>query len=126
MEEFKNLKEIIELCRIELYTGDKNIHATLGFEELKELQCLLDNYDVHKRSNAILLAQKRELEEQNENLINKYKELFEKVNYLEEIRANQTYENEELEKMVELMAKEMSFEDNSTIIDYFKKKVRGD
>ena len=68
MEEFKNLKEIIELCRVEIYTGDRNIHATLGFEELKELQCLLDNYNVRKRSNEMLLAQKRELEKELEEI----------------------------------------------------------
>ena len=94
MEEFKYLEGIINLCVKELYVGDRNIHATLGFEELKELQNLLN-----KRSALEIHAG---------ILINKNKELLEKVNYLEEIRANQTYENEELEKMVELMLIDLS------------------
>ena len=108
MEEFKNLKEIIELCRAEIYTDDRNIHATLGFEELKELQCLLDNYNVHKRSNEMLLTQKREQE-----------------------------------KIIELMAKEFAIcggfdyvefgmstgnfnKDIQNMIDYFRKKAKGE
>lgn len=61
MGKFKNLEEIIELCSEELDENseyyDENVHATFDFEDLKDL----------------------------ENLINK---------------------NKELEKMVELMAKE--------------------
>ena len=38
MEEFKNLKEIIELCKEELENNDENVHATLDLEDLKELQ----------------------------------------------------------------------------------------
>ena len=68
MEEFKNLKEIIELCKEELENNDENVHATLDLEDLKELQCLLDNYVVHKISNEILLTEKRYLEKEIEKL----------------------------------------------------------
>lgn len=84
MEEFKNLKEIIELCQEELYAGDRNIHATLGFEELKELHCLLNDYGVHKRGNEILLAQKRELEKERDGIYADYQELGKEKLQLEE------------------------------------------
>ena len=102
MEEFKNLKEIIELCRAELYTGDRNIHATLGFEELKELQCLLDNYNVHKRSNEILLTQKRELEKERDGIYADYQDLGKEKLKLEE-------KCEEQEKMIKLMGRTMHY-----------------
>ncbi len=104
MEEFKNLKEIIELCRVELYRGDRNIHATLGFEELKELQCLLDNYDVHKRSNEMLLTQKREQEKMIE-LMAEYID-FDKMEF----------------NCTSLCVKEGCREE--CIIEFFRKKVR--
>lgn len=43
-----------------------------------------------------------------ENLINKYKELLEKVNYLEKIRANQHDEIEDKEAIIKLMAKDIA------------------
>ena len=44
MEEFKNLKEIIELCKEEIDKNDENVNATLDFEDLKELQNLINKY----------------------------------------------------------------------------------
>ena len=94
-------------------------------------------------------ASQKELAQAIENLINKNKELLEKVNYLEEIRANQTYENEELEIMIEEMASFIEvaeldediaktyckneacteinkFNCQKCIIDYFRKKAKGE
>ena len=45
MEEFKNLKEIIELCNEELDKNDINVNATLDLEDLKELQNLINKYN---------------------------------------------------------------------------------
>jgi hypothetical protein len=105
MEEFKNLKEIIELCKDELENNDENVNATLDFEDLKELQNLINK--------------NKELEKERDGIYTDYQDLGK--------------EKLELEKMVELMAKEMSnedlnflFEDNSTIIDYFRKKAKGE
>lgn len=61
-KEFKNLEEIISLCIKELYIGDRNIHATLGFEELKELQNLLNKRSALERHIGMLINQKRERE----------------------------------------------------------------
>lgn len=61
-KEFKNLEEIISLCIKELYIGDRNIHATLGFEELKELQNLLNKKSVLERHTQMLINQKIERE----------------------------------------------------------------
>ena len=61
-KEFKNLEEIISLCIKELYIGDRNIHATLGFEELKELQNLLNKKSALEIHTQMLINQKREQE----------------------------------------------------------------
>lgn len=53
-EDFKNLKEIIELCRLEIDEGDKNINATLDYEDLKELFYLLEFYQQEKEKNKQL------------------------------------------------------------------------
>ena len=42
MEEFKNLKEIIELCSEELIFKDENVNATLDGEDLRELRNLIN------------------------------------------------------------------------------------
>ena len=108
MEEFKYLDGIINLCTEELYNGDRNIHATLGFEELKELQNLLNK--------------RKALEIHAGILINK---------------------NKEQEKIIELMAKELAIcggfdyvefgmstgdfnKDIKNMIDYFRKKAKGE
>lgn len=59
-KEFKNLEEIISLCTKELYINDRNIHATLGFEELKELQNLLNKKSALERHTQMLINQNRE------------------------------------------------------------------
>ena len=59
-KESKNLEEIISLCIKELYIGDRNIHATLGFEELKELQNLLNKKSALERHTQMLINQNRE------------------------------------------------------------------
>ena len=64
-----------------------------------------------------------------QNLINKYKKILEYVHYLEEIRVNQTYENEEQEKIIELMAEAFKQDDvrnKEEIIEYFRKKAKGE
>lgn len=48
-KEFKNLKEIIELCKIEIEEKNQNINATLDYIDLKELSCLLDLYNQAKQ-----------------------------------------------------------------------------
>lgn len=67
--EFKNLNEIIELCVKELYTGDRNIHATLGFEELKELQSLLNKRRVLERHAVMLINKNKEQEKMIELMV---------------------------------------------------------
>ena len=96
MEEFKYLEGIINLCTEELYNGDRNIHATLGFEELKELQNLLNK--------------RKALEIHTGILINK---------------------NKEQEKMIELMSDGLKSDvcfgwETKDIIDYFRKKAKGE
>ena len=54
-EEFKNLKEIIELCRLEIDEGNENINATLDYEDLKELFYLLESYQQEKEKNKKLI-----------------------------------------------------------------------
>lgn len=72
-----------------------------------------------------------------ENLINKYKELLEKVSYLEEIRANQHDEIEDKEAMIKLMARFIKIntsDDGLSIrpatieekIEFFRKKAKGE
>lgn len=54
MEEFKNLEEIIELCKEELENNDENVHATLDLEDLKELQKLINKYkELEKERDGI-------------------------------------------------------------------------
>lgn len=50
-EDFKNLKEIIELCRLEIDEGNENVNATLDYEDLKELFYLLESYQQEKEKN---------------------------------------------------------------------------
>jgi hypothetical protein len=37
MKEYKNIKEIVELCKDEIENGEFEISATLDYEDLKEL-----------------------------------------------------------------------------------------
>lgn len=94
MEEFKNLKEIMELCQAEIYTGDRNIHATLDFEDLKELQKLINKY--------------KELQVEVKEAYNKgyadrdkqAQEICAECNYIKKYK--------EQEKVIELMAKDIA------------------
>lgn len=52
--DIKNLLEITNLCKEEIDSNDKNITATLDFEDLKSLRNMLERY--------------KELEEENEKL----------------------------------------------------------
>ena len=63
MEEFKNLKEIIELCEEELDKNDENVHATLDLEDLKELQNQINKCKELKNENE--LAKKSLIENSN-------------------------------------------------------------
>lgn len=56
MEEFKNLKEIIELCQEELGKNDENVNATLDLEDLKELQNLISKYEELKKERDDIYA----------------------------------------------------------------------
>ena len=67
------------------------------------------------------------------NLINKYKKQERDIQASHILLAKYSQKNEEQEKIIELMAKEMSEEDEnflyintSDIIDYFKKKAKGE
>ena len=85
MEEFKNLKEIIDLCQEELDNGI-NVNATLDLEDLKELQNLINKY--------------KELQKERDGIYADYQDLGKEKLELEEKR-------EEQEKMIELMAKDI-------------------
>ena len=101
MEEFKNLKEIIELCKEELDKNDENVNATLDFEDLKELQ----------------------------NLINKYKEQEKHIKALDSVIVEHIEKNKEQEKIIELMAEHYSddtYLSKEDIINYFRKKAKGE
>lgn len=43
-EDIKNLLEITNLCKEEIDSNDKNITATLDFEDLKSLRNMLERY----------------------------------------------------------------------------------
>ena len=49
MEEFKNLKEIIELSEEEINNNDYNVSAVLDLEDLKELRNLIERYKETKQ-----------------------------------------------------------------------------
>ena len=99
MEEFKNLKEIIELCKEELENNHENVNATLDLIDLKEL----------------------------ENLINKYKEQEKMIELMAEyiketdfITESYCYRREDCENVGgNRMCKEC-------ILDYFRKKAKGE
>ena len=66
MEEFKNLKEIIELCQEELIFVDENVNATLDGEDLRELRNLINKC---KEQEEIIVALRKEnllLEKENQ------------------------------------------------------------
>ena len=95
MEEFKNLKEIIELCKDELENNDENVNATLDFEDLKELQNLINK--------------NKELEKERDGIYADYQELGK--------------EKLELETMVELMSSTIhQLAVNNDIAKYFPKR----
>ena len=78
MEEFKNLKEIIELCEEELDKNDENVHATLDFEDLKELQNLINKYEeLQKESFEDYKSYFDLVQEDNELLVQKEKKIKE-------------------------------------------------
>lgn len=114
MEEFKNLKEIIELCKDELENNDENVNATLDLIDLKELQNLINK--------------NKELEKERDGIYADYQDLGK--------------EKLELEKMVELMGVDLmccgadfvSFgmftgnfkKDKELVIEHYKKKAKGE
>ena len=120
MEEFKNLKEIIELCSEELIFKDESVNATLDGEDLRELR----------------------------NLINKCKEQEKHIKALDSVIVEHIEKNKEQEKMIELMAKDIANNDfdedicrtmkvdeiwcgstdnecKNCVIEYYKKKASG-
>ena len=50
MYEFKNLEEIISLCKEEIDNNDENVHATLDLVDLKELKNLMYENEELKKS----------------------------------------------------------------------------
>jgi len=44
MKEYKNIKEIVGLCREEIENGECEISATLDYDDLKELVWLYDKF----------------------------------------------------------------------------------
>lgn len=132
MEEFKYLEGIIDLCVKELYTGDRNIHATLGYEELKELQNLLNKERALERHAEILINKNKELEETNDILsgvIRPLTELGEEHLEMINLMAIQLAKRQSFMKKV---CKECIYDEcieskpKNCIIDYFKKKAKGE
>ena len=143
MEEFKYLEGIIDLCRKELYNGDRNIHATLGFEELKELQNLLNKRSALERHAGILINKNKELEKMVEKFKNYSKSVYDDY-------ANAVVELQEKNKMIELMSEYILneyvspeicskhtpedcyadiYDDNACrdcVIEFFRKKAKGE
>lgn len=79
-------------------------------EDIKILEKKLKQWEPYKNIKFPTPIE-REISKENraiENLINKYKELLEKVNYLEKIRANQHDEIEDKEAIIKLMAKDIA------------------
>lgn len=134
MEEFKNLKEIIELCKEELENNDENTHATLDLVDLKELKNLINkNKELEEQIEEYKLNAKENEHEAQENA-----RLFRK----EQAKKN------EYKEIVEFMAsfiwkydccKHEIIEDGKCkglykekdcaekcIIDYFRKKAKGE
>lgn len=138
MEEFKNLEAIIDLCTKELYTGDRNIHATLGFEELKELQGLLNKRRVLERGTGILINKTREQKrtiQGNHILLAKYFKKIEEQEKIIELMAKDIAENkldEDICRQVKDPKKEecyaFQYDENACsdcVIEYYEKKARG-
>lgn len=103
MEEFKNLKEIIELCKEELENNDENTHATLDLVDLKELK----------------------------NLINKNKELEKMVELMADRLSYDAFYMDEASEYCEVKKKECDCYQNKLgckecLLDYFRKKAKGE
>lgn len=60
MNEFKDLEEIIELCKEELDANDENVSATLDTTDLKALRDLLIKYEKLKTFKNEVKQIKRE------------------------------------------------------------------
>ena len=90
MEEYKNLKEIIELCEEELNNDDKNVAATLDLTDLKELRNVinkikeLEKHISFYEKNGSYKARIIELQEQ----------LAKKDNIIEELKEKNEYYND--------------------------------
>lgn len=161
MEEFKNLEEIIELCKEELENNDENVHATLDLEDLKELRNLINKYeelqkesfedyksyfDLVQEDNELLVQKEnkiKELEKERDDIYADYQDLGKEKLKLEKENqvfrsANEywtmrfceaTNKSAEQEKMIELMAKAFKQDDirnEDEIIEYFRKKAKGE
>lgn len=104
MEEFKNLKEIIELCREELIFVDENVNATLDGEDLRELR----------------------------NLINKCKVQEKHIKALDLVIVEHIEKNKEQEELIDFMIdwiRERSIycvDSREQLKEYFKKKAKGE
>lgn len=58
-EDFKNLKEIVDLCKNELASKEyDNVHATLDLKDLKSLDSILDMYTFYKNWTDLQYADK--------------------------------------------------------------------
>ena len=134
MEEFKNLKEIIELCSEELIFVDENVNATLDGEDLRELRNLINKY---KEQEAIIIDLRKE-----NLLLEKENQVVKGANEYWTMRfCEATNRKAEQEKIIELMADyircvdiddtdfertEKCYVENACIncmIDYFRKKA---
>ena len=125
MEEFKNLKEIIELSEEEINNNDENVSVVLDLVDLKELRNLIARYKeleegkalTKKQEAMILKAIKQSAEEQitkeMKNYIpkSKVKEKIKKYNEIiyyaqteEEMAELKDYEYEEAKYGIQILA----------------------
>ena len=98
MEEFKNLKEIIELSEEEINNNDENVSAILDLVDLKELRNLVTRY--------------KELEEENIHWKGQYHLLSRKIDVIPKSKVK-----EKIEEIKKLMLKE-----NESIEQFYKLK----
>ena len=129
MEEFKNLKEIIELCKDELENNDENVNTTLDLIDLKELQNLINkNKELEKERDGIyadyqeLGKEKLELEEkceEQEKIIELMNEYILKEYISPEICSKHTPEDCYADIYDDEACKKC-------ILDYFRKKAKGE
>lgn len=117
MEEYKNLKEIIELCEEELNNNDENVTATLDLLDLKELRNLINRNKELEKENEHLKTFINEEEDYITELNNKNCEL--------ELKMQQDFIPEtKVKEKIEELKEEMKSENNEKVIIWLHKQIR--